>query len=122
MTTEFVSRCKNMLRKIDCVMIRVGHVQAAAEYYAKVFGLRPRRSGDGSIGLGFPETDAEVVLHSDPKIPPPVEVYYLVQDVIAVVDRLLAEGCHVLVAHSMSRSANAPQSVIHSVREFAFLI
>jgi lactoylglutathione lyase len=87
-----------MLRKIDCVMIRVGDVQAAAEYYAKVFGLRPRWSGDGSIALGFPETDAEVVLHSDPNIPSAVEVYYLVHDVIAVVDRLLAEGCQVLVA------------------------
>jgi len=30
-----------MLRKIDCIMIRVRDVQAAANYYAKVFGLRP---------------------------------------------------------------------------------
>ena len=87
-----------MLRKIDCVMIRVGDVQAVANYYAKVFGLRPLWSGDGSIGLGFPETDAEIVIHSDPNIPSSVEVYYVVQDVIAAVDGLLLEGCQVLVA------------------------
>jgi catechol-2,3-dioxygenase len=60
---------KIMLRKIDCVMIRVGDVHAVANYYPKVFGLRPLWSGDGSIGLGFPETDAEIVIHSDPNIP-----------------------------------------------------
>ncbi|HYY26825.1 MAG TPA: VOC family protein [Chthoniobacterales bacterium] len=87
-----------MLRKIDCVMIRVGDVEAASDYYAKVFGLRPRWSADGSVGLGFPGTDAEIVLHSDPNIPSSVEVYYLVDDVIAAVDCLLPEGCQVLIA------------------------
>jgi lactoylglutathione lyase len=87
-----------MLRKIDCVMIRVGDVRAVADYYAKVFGLNPLWSGDGSIGLGFPETDAEIVIHSDPDIPSSVEVYYVVQDVIVSVDSLLLEGCQVLVA------------------------
>jgi lactoylglutathione lyase len=86
-----------MLRKIDCVMIRVADVRAGADYYAKVFGLHPLWSGDGSIGLGFPETDAEIVIHSDPNIPSSVEVYYVVQDVIAAADRLLLEGCQVLV-------------------------
>ena len=28
------------LRKIDCVMIRVENVEAAAQYYTQVFGLR----------------------------------------------------------------------------------
>jgi catechol 2,3-dioxygenase-like lactoylglutathione lyase family enzyme len=43
-----------MLRKIDCIMIRVQSVEAVASYYADVFGLRPIWSGDGSIGLAFP--------------------------------------------------------------------
>ena len=67
-----------MLRKIDLIMIRVENIEAAASYYAEVFGLHPRWSGDGSIGLGFQETDAEIVLHCDPTIPLSVEVYYLV--------------------------------------------
>src|SRR5215469_18507690 len=89
-------RC--MLRKIDCVMIRVDDVEAAAAYYARVFGLRPQWSGDDAIGLAFPETDAELVLHHHPTIPSSVEVDYLVDDVVAAVVHFAAHGCQVLVA------------------------
>lgn len=87
-----------MLRKIDCVMIRVHDVEAAAAYYANVFGLRPHWNGDDSIGLTFPETDAEIVLHSDPAIPSSVEVHYLVDDVVGAVAHLAAQGCQILAA------------------------
>ena len=87
-----------MLRKIDCIMIRVESIEAAAAYYTKVFGLRPIWSGDGSIGLAFPESDAEIVLHHDPNIPSAVEVYYLVDDVLDAVANYSTEGCQVLVA------------------------
>lgn len=86
-----------MLRKIDCVMIRVDDVQAAAEYYARVFGLQPRWSGDDAIGLVFPESDAEIVLHNDPGIPSSVEVHYLVDDVVEAAAACAAQGCQVLV-------------------------
>src|SRR6266436_3126199 len=36
---------EKMLRKIDCIMIRVENIEAAASYYAEVFGLRPRWRG-----------------------------------------------------------------------------
>lgn len=87
-----------MLRKIDCVMIRVDDVEAAAAYYAKVFGLRPQWSGDDSIGLVFSESDAEIVLHNDSDIPSSVEVYYLVDDVVSAVAHYAEQGCCVLVA------------------------
>ena len=87
-----------MLRKIDCVMIRVDDVEAAAAYYTKVFGLLPQWSGDDSIGLVFPETDAEIVLHRATDIPSSVEVHYLVDDVVAAVAHYGAQGCQVLVA------------------------
>jgi lactoylglutathione lyase len=86
-----------MLQKIDCVMIRVDAVETAAHYYANVFGLKPLWSGDRSIGLVLPETDAEIVLHSDPKIPGPVEVYYVVDDVPTAVRNYAEKGCEVLV-------------------------
>lgn len=86
-----------MLRKIDCVMMRVDDIRAAADYYARVFGLRPQWSGDGSIGMAFPESDTEIVLHSDPDIPSSVEVHYLVEDVVTAVTNYTAQGCHVLV-------------------------
>ena len=87
-----------MLRKIDCIMIRVDDVEAAAAYYAKVFGLRPQWSGDDPIGLTFPENDAEIVLHNDPDIPSSVKVHYLVDDVVGAVAHLAAQGCQILVA------------------------
>ena len=86
-----------MLRKIDCVMIRVDDVEAAAAYYARVFGLRPQWSGDDSIGLAFPETDAEIVLHNDPDIPSAVEVHYLVDNVVDAVAYFVQQECQVLV-------------------------
>ena len=86
-----------MLRKIDCVMIRVEDVDVSAAYYAKVFGLRPKWSGEGSIGLVFPETDAEIVLHRETTIPSSVEVHYLVDDVIVAVAHYAAQGCQTLV-------------------------
>jgi predicted enzyme related to lactoylglutathione lyase len=86
-----------MLRKIDCVMIRVNDIKAAAAYYAKVFGLQPQWSADDSIGLVFPESDTEIVLHYDLNIPSSVEVHYLVENVIAAVANYAAQGCRVLV-------------------------
>jgi lactoylglutathione lyase len=77
-----------MLRKIDCIMIRIADVEAAASYYADVFGLHPKWSDEGSIGLVFQESDAEIVLHCDPNIPSSVEVYYLVDNVVAAVAML----------------------------------
>jgi lactoylglutathione lyase len=87
-----------MLRKIDCVMIRVDDLEAAATYYTGVFGLRPVWRDDTSIGLAFPETDAEIVLHRDQGIPSRVEVHYLVDDVVSAVQAFKAQGCRVLEA------------------------
>jgi lactoylglutathione lyase len=87
-----------MLRKIDCIMMRVEDVESAAGYYAKVFGLKPLWSGDGSIGLVFPESDTEIVLHRDPNIPSSVEVHYKVDNVVSAVESYAAQGCQVLVS------------------------
>ncbi len=85
-----------MLRKIDCVMIRVEEPDAAAVYYSDVFGLRRLWQDETSVGLGFPETDAEVVLHRSSEIPSRVEVHYLVDDVVCSVRVLRQNGCTVL--------------------------
>jgi len=86
-----------MLKKIDCVMIRVPDVQAAMTYYADVFGLRPNWWSERSAGLVFPESDAEIVVHCEPDIPSDAEVYYLVDDVIVAVQDYTAKGCNLLV-------------------------
>lgn len=86
-----------MFRKIDCVMIRVADVAAGEKFYSDVFGLRPLWREAGSVGMGFPETDAEIVLHKSTEIPHKVEVHYLVDDVVAAVKRYTEKGCRVLV-------------------------
>jgi predicted enzyme related to lactoylglutathione lyase len=86
-----------MLRKIDCVMIYVEELEAAESYYTEVFGLRSLWRDDHSVGLGMPETDAEIVLHTDPALPSKVEIHYLVDDVVQAVETLAPKGCRTLV-------------------------
>jgi lactoylglutathione lyase len=86
-----------MFKKIDCVMIRVDDVAAGEKFYSEVFGLRPLWREAGSVGLGLPETDAEIVLHNNADIPNKVEVHYLVDDVVAAVKTYAEKGCRVLV-------------------------
>ena len=86
-----------MLKKIDCVMIRVENLEAAKEYYTEVFGLRPIWGDESSIGLGFPETDAEIVLHTESDIPSNVEVYFLVDNVESAVKELQTRDCTTIV-------------------------
>src|SRR5258707_15125890 len=74
-----------MLRKIDCVMIRVDDVKAAMAYYSDVFGLRPVWWDERSAGLVFPGSGAEIVGYCNPDIPSRGEVYYLVDDVVSAV-------------------------------------
>jgi lactoylglutathione lyase len=81
-----------VLRKIDCVMVRVPEVEAAAEYYARVFGLRRLWQDDAAAGMGLPETDAEIVLHTM-DLPPGCGVHYLVDDVLTAVATCRQEGC-----------------------------
>lgn len=86
-----------MFKKIDCVMIRVDDVASAEKFYAEVFGLKPRWREAGAVGMGMPETDAEIVLHSNARIPNKVEVHYLVDDVVAAVTSYAEKGCRILV-------------------------
>jgi lactoylglutathione lyase len=82
------------LRKIDCVMLRVADLDAAAAFYGRVFGLRPLWRDATSIGMGLPDTDAEIVLHTTADLP---EVHYLVDDVRAAVAGYRAAGCRIRV-------------------------
>jgi len=86
-----------MFKKIDCVMIRVDDVAAGEKFYSEVFGLRPLWREAGSVGMGMPESDAEIVLHNIAGIPNKVEVHYLVDNVDAAVKCFAEKGCRVLV-------------------------
>jgi predicted enzyme related to lactoylglutathione lyase len=82
----------DVLRKIDCVMVQVDDLEIAAEFYSRVFGLRRLWHDESSIGMGMPETDAEVVLHTM-NLPRERSVHYLVDDVLATVLTYQQQGC-----------------------------
>ncbi len=87
-----------MLKKIDCVMVRVNDVPAAMNFYSDVFGLKPvwRDERTGQAGMLFQDSDTELVLHNDADIPGPVEVYYLVDNVNAAVQKYTEQGCTIV--------------------------
>lgn len=63
---EILTEIVGMLRKIDCVMIRVDDIQAAADYYANVFGLLPQWSAEDLVN----DVKSEQVLTSRVSICP----------------------------------------------------
>jgi lactoylglutathione lyase len=77
---------------IDCVMVQADDLEIAADFYSRVFGLRRLWSDESSIGMGMPETDAEVVLHTT-DLPRERGVHYLVDDVPATVLTYHRQGC-----------------------------
>ena len=62
----------------------------------RTLGLRPLWRDDGHVGLDLPETDAEIVLHTEPDLPPDGLVHYLVDDVVAAVRELETKGCAIV--------------------------
>jgi len=86
-----------VLRKIDCIMLRAESLDAAVAYYQTVFGLSLLWRNGLQAGLGMPETDAEIVLHADPDVPPEASVHYVVDDAPSAATQLAARGCTILV-------------------------
>lgn len=86
-----------MLRKIDCVMVRVPDLTTATAFYTGVLGLHRLWQDESSAGLGLPETDAEVVLHTM-DLPADRGVHYLVDDVLAAVADYRRQGFAILEA------------------------
>jgi predicted enzyme related to lactoylglutathione lyase len=83
-----------VLRKIDCVMLPVPDLTSATEFYTRVFGLLPLWRDEMSVGMGMPDTDAEVVLHTM-DLPVDQSVHYLVDDVPDAVAMAQQAGCFV---------------------------
>ena len=71
-----MSTSATTLRKIDCIMVKVDDLDAAREYYIRVFGMHSSWRDATSAGLRFPESDAEIVLHCIPGIPMRLDVTY----------------------------------------------
>lgn len=86
-----------MLKKIDCVMVYTDRLEEAARFYTDVFGLNLVWRDAESVGLVFPESDAEIVLHTNANLLSKLEVHYLVENVSEAVETLRQKGCEVQV-------------------------
>lgn len=87
----------SLLRKIDCVMIRVPDLDAGARFYEHACGLRRLWSDTSSVGLAMSDTDAEIVVHTM-DLPPGNGVHFLVDDVPAAVAALVGDGSRLIEA------------------------
>jgi catechol 2,3-dioxygenase-like lactoylglutathione lyase family enzyme len=73
---------KKRIKKIDCIMYYVPDLKEAAKFYEEVLGLnRVWTDTDAQmIGFLFPESDSEIVLHTNANLPNP-DVNYQVEKV-----------------------------------------
>ena len=87
-----------IIKKIDCVMLRVDDLDKAADYYVHVFGLKRIWQDKDAVGLAMAETDAEIVLHTNKDIPDHISVHYLVDNVEVAASEYQGKGCKIIVA------------------------
>jgi len=74
----------NALLKIDSIMFHVSNLHKSTEFYEDVLCLRRVWADDERkmVGLVFPESDSEIVIHNDASMPNP-SFNFLVADVEA---------------------------------------
>jgi catechol 2,3-dioxygenase-like lactoylglutathione lyase family enzyme len=78
-----------VFRKLDCYSLLVGDLDAAIAFYAGLGHRLIWRDGTLSAGLRLPDSDAEIVLHTDNR---PVETCLLVDSVPEAIGRITAAG------------------------------
>ena len=82
-----------LLRKIDCHSIPVADLDAALAFYRDRLGHELIWRDDSAAGLRLPDSDAELVLHTDDR---PIETDLLVASVPAAISRFVEAGGKVI--------------------------
>lgn len=75
-----------MLRRIDRILLRVPHLDAAVRYYRDTLGMSLLRQEKTLASFAMGADSAELILHTDPDLPAEA-VYFLVDDVRAMYER-----------------------------------
>jgi len=78
-----------VFRKLDCYSVPVTDLDSGIEFYGKLGHSLLWRDGNHSAGLRLPDSDAEIVLHTDKR---PVETCLLVDSVAASIGRIQSAG------------------------------
>lgn len=79
----------SMFRKVDCVGVRVTDLEEAIEFYSSSLGHRVTWKTEDAAGLSIPQSEAELVLHTEDW---KVETGLLVDSVPAAVERFTNAG------------------------------
>jgi predicted enzyme related to lactoylglutathione lyase len=78
-----------LFRKIDCHSVPVNDLDAAIAFYGGALGHELIWRDGGAAGLRLPESEAELVLHTDAR---PIETDLLVESVPDAIARFVAAG------------------------------
>jgi len=78
-----------LFRKIDCYSLPVENLDSAITFYGALGHQLIWRAGTHAAGLRLPESDAEIVIHTDNR---PIETYFLVQSVPKAIERIKNAG------------------------------
>ncbi len=78
-----------LFRKVDCHSVPVADLDAALAFYRDGLGHELIWRDETAAGLRLPDTDAELVLHTEPR---PIETDLLVDSVPAAVRRFVEAG------------------------------
>jgi predicted enzyme related to lactoylglutathione lyase len=84
----------SVFRKLDCYSLPVDNLDSAIAFYGALGHQPIWRDGSHAAGLRLPESDAEIVLHTDNR---PVETYFLVASVPQAVQRITEAGGNLIV-------------------------
>jgi lactoylglutathione lyase len=75
--------------KVDCQSLPVQDLDTAIAFYGTLGHQLIWRDGTHAAGLRLPDTDAEIVVHTDDR---PVETYFLVKSVPEAIERFSNAG------------------------------
>ena len=79
----------SVFRKVDCFSLPVGNLDAALSFYRDSLGHELIWRDDSAAGLRLPDSNAELVLHTDAR---PMETDLAVESVPKAIDRILEAG------------------------------
>jgi predicted enzyme related to lactoylglutathione lyase len=83
-----------LLRKVDCIRLYVPDIGAGLAYYRDQLGHELIWRTQNQVGLRMPDSDAEIVLHTDPQEP---EIDMLVDSADDAAGRVVAAGGRIVV-------------------------
>ena len=83
-----------LMRKVDCIRLYVPDLEAGLSYYRDRLGHELIWRTENQVGLRMPDSDAEIVLHTDPQEP---EIDMRVDSADAAAGRVAEAGGRIVV-------------------------